>query len=146
MTVFALGRGYLDTVVHPAARGDAVTAARHRDFIAPRVFGSGAVLAMMPLYVALRGVPSGLELAVLAWLLAQVALAFFLSRTGRYEEARMLSALTLGGLIALIAWRTAGGLAVVAAIGGAVLVPSANALARVGQFLIQTPQATANNR
>ena len=146
MAVFALARSYLDTVVYPAARADATAAAKHRAFIAPRVFGSGAVLAMVPLYVTLRGVPSGLELAVLAWLVAQVALAFFLSRTGRYEEAQMLSALALGALVALMAWRTAGGVAVAAAVCGAVLVRSADALARAGKFFMQTPQATANNR
>ena len=146
MAIFALARSYLDTVVHPAARADALTAARHRAFIAPRVFGSAAVLAIVPAYLTLRGIPSGLELVVLAWLLAEVALAFFLSRTGRYEQARVLSALALGGLIAVLAWSTAGEIAVVAAVGGAVLVRSADALLRAGQFIIQMPQATANNR
>ena len=65
MAIFALARSYLDTVVHPAVRGDASAAARHRAFIAPRVFGSAAVLAAVPLYLTLRGLPSGIELAVL---------------------------------------------------------------------------------
>ena len=146
MAVFALARSYLETVVHPAARDDATAAARHRAFIAPRVFGSAAVLAAVPIYLTLRGLPSGLELAVLGWLLAEIGLAFFLSRTGRYKEARMLSALALGGLIALLAWWTAGGLALAAAICSAILVRSADALLRSGQFMMQTPQATANNR
>ena len=146
MANFALARSYLDTVVHPVARGDALAAAKHRAFIAPRVFGSAAVLAIVPLYLTLRGLPSGLELAVLAWLLAQIGLAFFLSRTGHYGQAQMLSTLALGGLITVIAWQIGGGVAVVSALGGAILVRSADALARAGQFMMQTPQATANNR
>ena len=146
MAVIAVARGYLDTVVHPAARGDALAAAQHRVFIAPRVFGGAAVLAVLPVYLTLRGLPSGLELTVLGWLLAEIGLAFFLSRTGRYREARILSALALGALIALFAWWTAGALALVAAICSAILVRSADALLRNGQFMVQTPRATANNR
>lgn len=146
MADFALARSYLDTVVHPAARGDALAAAKHRAFIAPRVFGSAALLAALPLYLTLRGLPTGPELAVLAWLLAQIGLAFFLSRTGRYSEAQMLSALALGGLITVIAWQIGGGVAVISALCGAILVRSADALARARQFMMQTPQVTANNR
>ena len=49
---------YIDALVHPAAQHDALTAARHRAFIAPRLLGSFAALACFPLYIALRGVPS----------------------------------------------------------------------------------------
>jgi cell cycle sensor histidine kinase DivJ len=146
VAVVALARSYLDTVVHPAARGDALAAARHRAFIARRVFGGTTVLAAVPVYLTLRGLPSGLELAVLGWLLAEIGLAFFLSRTGRYRQARIMSALALGGLIALLAWWTAGAMALVAALCSAILVRSADALLRNGQFMMQTPQATANNR
>jgi cell cycle sensor histidine kinase DivJ len=101
-------RNYLDTLVHPAARGDVLTAARHRAFIAPRLFGSCAALAIVPIYLALRGAPSGLEVVVFGWLLVPLLLAFFLSRTGRYDHAHILSALALTGLITFVAWRSGG--------------------------------------
>jgi cell cycle sensor histidine kinase DivJ len=90
------------------AQQDALTAARHRAFIAQRLFGSFAALAAFPVYLAFRGVPSALELAVFGWLVAPIAIAYFLSRTGRYEAAHVLSSLTFAGLAAGIAWCTGG--------------------------------------
>jgi len=52
---------YIDALVHPAALHDALTASRHRAFIAPRLLGSLVALASLPLYVAVRGVPSAEE-------------------------------------------------------------------------------------
>ena len=95
---------YVDGLVHQDARQDALTLARHRAFIAPRLIGSCAVLAAFPLYVALRGTPTMLEAALFAWMVVPLALAYFLSRTGRYETAHVLSALTLTGLIAFLVW------------------------------------------
>src|ERR1043165_7789237 len=60
-------RNYVDALVHPAARQDALTAARHRTFIAPRLLGSFAALAAFPFYIAVRGVPSLIELGVFGW-------------------------------------------------------------------------------
>ena len=73
---------YVDALVHPAAQNDALTAARHRAFIAPRLIGSFAALASFPVYLAFRGVPSLLETFVFAWLVAPILIAYFLSRTG----------------------------------------------------------------
>jgi two-component system, cell cycle sensor histidine kinase DivJ len=106
---------YVDALVHPAAQADALTAARHRAFIAPRLIGSLVALASVPVYLAFRGAPSLLEVAVFAWLLAPILLAYFLSRTGRYESAHVLSSLLLTGLVSTIAWCT-GGIASFAAI------------------------------
>jgi cell cycle sensor histidine kinase DivJ len=119
-------RNYLDTLVHPAARGDVLTAARHRAFIAPRLFGGCIALAIVPIYLALRGTPSAVELGLFAWLIVPILLAFFLSHTGRYDTANILSALALTGLITLLAWRS-GGIASFAAIW-LVLVPLEAAL------------------
>jgi cell cycle sensor histidine kinase DivJ len=47
-------RNYVDALVHPAARTVALTAARHRAFIAPRLLGSFAALACFPVYIVLR--------------------------------------------------------------------------------------------
>lgn len=99
---------YVDALVHPEAQHDALTAARHRAFIAPRLLGSFAALASFPVYVVFRGVPSALEVGVFGWLVAPILIAYFLSRTGRYESAHVLSSLSLTGLVAVVAWRTGG--------------------------------------
>jgi two-component system, cell cycle sensor histidine kinase DivJ len=101
-------RDYVDTLVHPAAQQDTLTAARHRAFIAPRLLGSLLALAAFPLYVVLRGVPSVLEVTVFAWLIAPILTAYFLSRTGQYERAHVLSSLALTGLVTTVAFKTGG--------------------------------------
>ena len=88
--------------MHPSALHDALTTARHRAFIMPRLLGSIVALALFPLYLLARGAPNGLELLVLAWLAAPILIAYFLSRTGRYESAHMLSALALTGLVTMV--------------------------------------------
>ncbi len=99
---------YVDALVHPAAQHDALTAARHRAFIAPRLLGSLVALASFPVYIVFRGVPSALEVGVFAWLVAPILVAYFLSRTGRYESAHVLSSLSLAGLAAAVASCTGG--------------------------------------
>jgi cell cycle sensor histidine kinase DivJ len=99
---------YVDALVYPAAQHDALTAARHRAFIAPRLLGSFAALASFPVYIVFRGVPSALEVGVFGWLVAPILIAYFLSRTGRYECAHVLSSLALTGLVAVVAWCSGG--------------------------------------
>ncbi|MGA8610451.1 MAG: PAS domain-containing sensor histidine kinase [Xanthobacteraceae bacterium] len=106
--VFAPIRDYVETLVHPTAQQDALTAARHRAFIAPRLLGSVVALASFPLYLIARGTPSAIELLVFAWLIAPILTAYFLSRTGRYESAHVLSSLALTGLITMVASVTGG--------------------------------------
>ena len=101
-------REYIDTLVHPSVQGDALTTARHRAFIGPRLIGSSAALASFPVYLAMRGVPSALEIVVFAWLIAPILTAYFLSRTGRYESAHVLSSLALTGLVTIVAAKTGG--------------------------------------
>ena len=101
-------RTYVDTLVHPSAQQDALTAACQRAFIAHRLIGSLAALASFPVYVAVRGVPTALELGIFAWFAAPILIAYDLSRTGRYERAHMLSSLALAGLVTAVAWRTGG--------------------------------------
>ena len=108
-------RDYIESLVHPTARQDAFSSARHRAFIAPRLLGSLIALAAFPLYVALRGVPTMLEAVVFGWLLAPILIAFYLSRTGRYESAHILSSFALAGLVTAVA-ATTGGIASFAAI------------------------------
>src|SRR6202167_2294206 len=108
VSVLAPIREYVETLVHPSAQQDALTAARHRAFIAPRLLGSVVALASFPLYLIARGTPSAIELLVFAWLLAPILTAYFLSRTGRYESAHVLSSLALTGLVTMVASVTGG--------------------------------------
>jgi cell cycle sensor histidine kinase DivJ len=101
-------REYVATLVHPTAQRDALTASRHRAFIGPRLIGSMMALAAFPLYVAARGVPSLLEVAVFAWLVAPILTAYYLSRTGQYESAHVISSLALTGLVTAVAASTGG--------------------------------------
>jgi cell cycle sensor histidine kinase DivJ len=98
----------LDELLHPSARYDALTAARHRVFMAPRLLGSLVAFAAFPVYLALRGAPSATEVAGFAWLIAPILLSYFLSRTGRYESAHVLSSVALAGLVITVAAATGG--------------------------------------
>ncbi|UPJ46827.1 PAS domain S-box protein [Bradyrhizobium sp. 200] len=108
MTVLSIIRDCLDALLHPSARYDALTRARHRAFMAPRLLGSLVALAAFPIYLAMRGAPTALEVAAFAWLIAPILLSWFLSRTGRYEGAHILSALALAGLVMMVAGTTGG--------------------------------------
>ena len=101
-------REYVDTLVHPSVQHDALTTARHRAFIAPRLIGSAVALGAFPAYLAMRGVPSVLEVMVFVWLIAPILTAYFLSRTGHYESAHVLSSLALTGLVTIVAAKTGG--------------------------------------
>ena len=115
MSVLNIIRDCLDALLHPSARFDALTRARHRAFIAPRLLGSLAAFAAFPIYLVVRGAPSALEVAGFAWLIAPILLSWFLSRTGRYESAHVLSSLALACLVTAVAVTT-GGIASFAAV------------------------------
>ncbi len=108
MIVLSIIRDCLDALLHPSARYDALMRARHRAFIAPRLLGSLAALAAFPVYLAMRGAPTALEVAAFAWLIAPILLSWFLSRTGQYEGAHILSALALATLVMMVAVTTGG--------------------------------------
>jgi len=108
VTVLSIIRDCLDALLHPSARYDALAGARHRAFIAPRLLGSLTAFAAFPVYLAMRGVPTVLEVAAFAWLIAPILLSWFLSRTGRYEGACILSSLALAGLVMTLATTTGG--------------------------------------
>lgn len=99
---------YVDALVPAAAQQDALTAARHRAFIAPRLLGSLIALASLPVYLVVRGVPNVIEIVVFSWLVTPILIAYYLSRTGRYESAHVLSSLSLSGLALLVALYTGG--------------------------------------
>jgi len=113
--LFAPIRDYFDTLVHPSAQHDVLASARHRAFIAPRLLGSLVAFAAFPVYLTMRGAPSVLEVMIFAWLVAPILIAYFLSRTGQYESAHVLSSLSLTGLVTIVAIGT-GGIASISAI------------------------------
>jgi two-component system, cell cycle sensor histidine kinase DivJ len=106
--VLSIIRECLDALLHPSARYDALTRARHRAFMAPRLIGSLAAFAAFPVYLAMRGAPTAVEVAAFAWLIAPILLSWFLSRTGHYEGAHVLSSLALAGLVMMVAITTGG--------------------------------------
>jgi cell cycle sensor histidine kinase DivJ len=108
VTILKLIRDCLDALLHPSARYDALTGARHRAFMAPRLLGSLAAFAAFPVYLAMRGAPTALEVGAFAWLIAPILLSWFLSRTGRYESTHVLSSLALAGLVMMVAVSTGG--------------------------------------
>ena len=56
----------------------------------------------------MRGAPTALEVAAFGWLIAPILLSWFLSRTGRYEGAHVLSSMALAGLVMTVAMITGG--------------------------------------
>ena len=108
MIVLSIIRDSLDALLHPCARHDALASARHRAFMAPRLAGSLAAFAAFPIYLAMRGAPTALEVAGFAWLFAPILLSWFLSRIGHYEFAHVLSSLSLAGLVLAVATSTGG--------------------------------------
>ena len=77
-------------------------AARYRAFILPRLMGSLAAFAGLPVYLVLRGVPNEIELVVFSWLVTPILVVYYLVRTGRYETAHVLSSLSLTALVVLV--------------------------------------------
>jgi cell cycle sensor histidine kinase DivJ len=108
VTVLSIIRDCLDALLHPSARYDALMRARQRVFMAPRLLGSLVAFAAFPIYLAMRGAPTALEVGAFAWLIAPILLSWFLSRTGHYEGAHALSSLALAVLVVVVAMNTGG--------------------------------------
>jgi len=115
VTVLSIIQNSVDALLHPSARRNALTRARHRAFIAPRLLGSLAVFATFPIYLVMRGAPSALEVVVFAGLMSPIVVSWYLSHTGRFEYAHMLSSLALASVIVAVA-ATSGGIESFAAV------------------------------
>ena len=85
-----------------------MTRARHRAFIGPRLLGGLAALASLPLYLAVRGAPQEVEVMVFAWLIAPILVSYYLSRTGHYERAHILSSTALAAVVMAVCITTGG--------------------------------------
>jgi two-component system, cell cycle sensor histidine kinase DivJ len=105
---FAPIRDFVETLVHPSAQQDPLTAARHRSFIAPRLIGGILALGAFPFYLVGRGATSSAELIVFGWPAVPILSAYYLSRTGDYESAHVVSAAALTGFALFVAAWTGG--------------------------------------
>jgi cell cycle sensor histidine kinase DivJ len=101
-------RAYLDGLLHVSARQDTLVAARHRAFFATRLVVGLAALAVFPVYLAWRGAPGPVEVLAFASMLLPLLVVWYLSRTGEYERAQILSALGLAALLGAIGASTGG--------------------------------------
>ena len=99
---------YFSSLVHHSARGDGLTTAHHQSFIASHLLGGLIALCVFPVYLGVSGKPSLLAAVAFLWLLSPIAIAIFLSRTGRFSAAHLASAANFAGLISYCAWLTGG--------------------------------------
>ncbi len=99
---------YFGSLVNVSARGDVLTAARHQSFIASHLLGGLIALCVFPIYLVVNGKPSLPGAAAFLWLLSPIAIAVFLSRTGKFAAAHLASAANCAGLITYVAWLTGG--------------------------------------
>ena len=83
---------HLAALVHPRARVDEVERAQHAQFIALRLAVALPLLALAPLYLFVRGAPTGPEALVFSFLLAPLGAVLLLQRTGRLDWAQALCA------------------------------------------------------
>ena len=105
----------LSGLVHDCAKNDPVERSRHERFIASRMTVGAIALCLLPLYLLVRGVPSGPEYVAMICLVAPVAAAIVLSRSGRLALAHAISSASLAGLVVCIA-ATSGGVSAGAAV------------------------------
>ncbi|HYJ58901.1 MAG TPA: PAS domain-containing sensor histidine kinase [Methyloceanibacter sp.] len=99
---------YFSSLVHISARGDSLTAARHQAFIASHLVAGLIALCVLPVYLVTSGKPSLYGTVAFVWILTLIAIAVFLSRTGRFAAAHLVSAANFAGLITYCAWLTGG--------------------------------------
>lgn len=117
----------MDGLVHGRAAEDPLVAARHRSFIAAHLAAGLLALLAIPVWLAVAGLPSHAVAIAFLLLVAPLPIAAFLSRTGRYEIAQLLSSAALATLVAWLATFT-GGMAS-PALAWLVLVPAEAGLA-----------------
>jgi cell cycle sensor histidine kinase DivJ len=102
--------GRLAGLIHESVQDDPAERTRHERFIASRM-GTGLIaLALLPLYLVMRGVPSPIEYVVILCLVAPLFGAVALSWLGRLDVAHGISSLALAALVVCIVG-SSGGLA-----------------------------------
>jgi two-component system, cell cycle sensor histidine kinase DivJ len=108
VSVLAPFRDYVESLVHPSGQVDALTRARHRAFMVPRLLTGLTALALLPVQLAIRGAPTPLEIVVFGWLIVPLLAVFYLSRAGRLDRAHELCSLGLTLLVTAVAAVTGG--------------------------------------
>ncbi|MEG6510115.1 PAS domain-containing sensor histidine kinase [Methyloligella sp. 2.7D] len=99
---------YFGSLVNASVRDDPLLAARHQSFITSHILGGVLALCVFPIYLVTVGKPSLLGAFVFLWFLSPIAIAVFLSRTGKFAAAHLISAGNFVGLIGFSAWLTGG--------------------------------------
>ena len=102
-------RVYVEALVYPSARVHPRAFARHFFFIATRLSVGLTAFAALPVYLAVRGVPSMLEAIAYCWFLLPLFVALYASRTGALERAHLLSAAAFAAPLGLFAGMTGTG-------------------------------------
>ena len=90
---------YFSSLLHESVRGDVLTSARHQSFIASHLLGGLLAFCFFPIYLVIVGKPSLLVAAAFLWLLTPIAIAIFLSRTGKFVTAHLIAAANFAGLV-----------------------------------------------
>jgi len=108
VSVLAPFRDYVESLVHPLGQVDALTRARHRAFMVPRLLTGLTALALLPVQLALRGAPTPLEVLIFGWLIVPLLAVFYLSRAGRLDRAHELCSIGLTFLVTAVAAVTGG--------------------------------------
>ena len=103
----ALG-AYVGSLVHASARDDVIGAARQQSFIAAHLLAGLLALLVLPVYLSVTGTPTLLDVVAFLWFLSPIGIAIFLSRTGKFGAAHLISAANFTGLITYSAWLTGG--------------------------------------
>ncbi len=98
----------LDALVHPEVAIDRREFGRHRAFILANLAGGLMALALLPLALALLGPITLPLILVAAWLIGQLPIAMYLSRSGSFAGAHLASALLFSAFIGALAALTGG--------------------------------------
>ena len=99
---------YFGSLLRHSVQNDVVSAARHQSFIAAHLLAGLLALCVLPFYLWLTGRPTLLDAVAFLWFLSPIGIAVFLSRTGKFGAATLVSAGHFAGLITFSAWLTGG--------------------------------------
>lgn len=108
--------GWLAGLVHRSVRDEVTERSRHERFIVSRMTGAFTVLAGLPPYLLIRGLPSALECIAILALAMPLTAVVVLSRTGRLDLAQALvsAVLTVFTAAAVVALGGAASLSILA--------------------------------
>lgn len=104
----ASGQRFLDSLVHPSVAVDTFAGPRQRAFIAAHLGAGALALFAMPLHLALTGGMTLPQALGFAWLACHMPVAMFLSYTGRFETAHIVSAALFSTFLGWMAFITGG--------------------------------------